>query len=119
MVNLLEETVEVLEEYGKTLEDIEWIGGEDFSISKQRFIILANSLYDNGFGGQEVAKDLVLVGNGFWLERKEYDGSEWWEYKELPIRHFEEDVFAITFNQTKGGYKKWVTLKEMNEKEEV
>ena len=39
--------------------------------------------YDSGFGGQ------LLYGNvwftdGTWLERGEYDGSEWWEYKTTP-----------------------------------
>lgn len=39
--------------------------------------------YDSGYGGQ------LLYGNvwftdGTWLERGEYDGSEWWEYKTTP-----------------------------------
>lgn len=29
---------------------------------------------------------LTLVGEDFWLERKEYDGQEWWEYKTTPIK---------------------------------
>jgi hypothetical protein len=29
---------------------------------------------------------LQLVGETFWIERAEYDGSEWWEYKEIPKR---------------------------------
>ena len=34
--------------------------------------------------GYQVADDLVVVGDSWWLERHEYDGSEWWEYKEKP-----------------------------------
>ena len=30
----------------------------------------------------EVAEDLVVVGDNWWIERHEYDGNEWWEYKE-------------------------------------
>jgi hypothetical protein len=25
--------------------------------------------------------DLIIVGDNWWLERKEYDGSEWFEFK--------------------------------------
>ena len=28
--------------------------------------------------------DLLIVGKDFWLERVEYDGSEWWEFKTMP-----------------------------------
>lgn len=40
--------------------------------------------YDNGYGGQELF-GTVWLNNGVWLERGEYDGSEWWEIKEYPI----------------------------------
>lgn len=42
--------------------------------------------YDNGYGSQEIAADLVVVfTDGGFLRREEYDGSEWWEY-EPPFR---------------------------------
>lgn len=84
MANLLEETIEILEENGKSLDDIVGVCGDKFQISIEQFKELANKEYDDGFGGQEVAKDLKIVGNNFWLERHEYDGSEWWEYKSIP-----------------------------------
>ena len=28
----------------------------------------------------------MVVGNNWWLERHEYDGSEWWEYKQFPVK---------------------------------
>ena len=31
-----------------------------------------------------MAEDLVVVGDNWWIERRDYDGSEWWEYKEKP-----------------------------------
>jgi hypothetical protein len=40
--------------------------------------------YDDGFGGNEIPLSLVVVGDDWWLERGEYDGSEWWEFKRLP-----------------------------------
>ena len=44
----------------------------------------ANFSYDNGYGGEEIPLDLIVVGKDFWLERHEYDGSEWWEFKSMP-----------------------------------
>lgn len=28
------------------------------------------------------ATDLIVCGKNWWLERHEYDGAEWWEFKE-------------------------------------
>lgn len=49
-------------------------------------IILRNTQIQNdeGYGAPEVATDLLVVGADFWLERCEYDGSEWWEFKQMP-----------------------------------
>ena len=45
--------------------------------------------YDDGYGDQEIAVDLVVVfTDGGFLCREEYDGSEWWEY-EPPFRVLE------------------------------
>jgi hypothetical protein len=34
----------------------------------------------------EINMTLRLIGKTFWIERAEYDGSEWWVYKEIPTR---------------------------------
>ena len=39
--------------------------------------------YDAGYGGQELFGNVWLE-DGTWLERGEYDGSEWWEHKVIP-----------------------------------
>ena len=39
--------------------------------------------YDNGYGGQRLFGN-VWFADGTWLERGEYDGSEWWEHKVCP-----------------------------------
>ena len=39
--------------------------------------------YDDGWGGQELYGTVWLSDNT-WLERGEYDGSEWWEHNILP-----------------------------------
>lgn len=38
----------------------------------------------------ESVLDLLVVGNNWWLERHNYDGSEWWEFKRLPTRPLSE-----------------------------
>ena len=40
--------------------------------------------YDNSFGCQELF-GYVMFHDESWLERNEYDGSEWWEYKKFFI----------------------------------
>lgn len=84
-MNLLKETVDVLKDNGKTLLDIEWVGTID-SEYECNLCELIDIDYDNGYGGAEIPSGFILAGNDFWLERHEYDGSEWWEYKELPSR---------------------------------
>ena len=84
-MNLLEETVKVLSDNGKSLSDIVAVQGNDFGISIDEFIQLASETnYRSGYGIQEVATDLVIIGKNWWLERAEYDGAEWWEFKQLP-----------------------------------
>lgn len=48
-----------------------------------KFIESLDFEYDAGYGGQELYGN-VWFENGTWLERGEYDGSEWWEHKVIP-----------------------------------
>ena len=83
-MNLKEETLWSLSRHNKTPEDIKWIGCYLFKIPQDEFWKLADKEYDNGYGHAEVAEDLFIVGDNWWLTRREYDGSEWWEYNVLP-----------------------------------
>ena len=84
MRNLGEETISFLKKHGKKWSDVVGVCGNDFQITKEQFLELADKRYDSGYGGNEVALDLKVVGKDFWLERNKYDGAEWWEYKEIP-----------------------------------
>ena len=84
MRNLLKETEEILANAGKNFDDLIFAAGNTFRFPISVFRELADVNYNSGFGSPEVATDLILVGKDFWLERREYDGSEWWEYKEFP-----------------------------------
>jgi hypothetical protein len=85
MTNLLKETEEILKRHGKTFEDIAFCSCRQKVFSITEFVKVANFEYDNGYGGNEIDRSLMLVGKDFWLERGEYDGSEWWEYKKQPL----------------------------------
>lgn len=39
--------------------------------------------YNSGYGSQNLF-GTVWLKNGKWLDRGEYDGSEWWELREMP-----------------------------------
>lgn len=107
-MNLLEETTEILEGKGHSINDIVWVGNLDFKIPLEQFLILANKKYDNGYGGEEVATDLLVVGQDWWLERHEYDGAEWWEYKKIPIE-------PESIELTKSLFTGWNDLKKAGE----
>lgn len=107
MVNFLKETTEVLSENGKTFDDVLWVGSSDGYIEKDLFLKLANINYDNGYGGQEIAQDLLIVGQGWWLERGGYDGSEWWEFKVIPTKPKEK------LNPVRLHKGIWTNLKQM------
>ena len=83
-MNLLRETIRELKDNKKKEKDVLWVGNKDIYITWNEFKKIADIEYDAGYGGQEVATDLLIVGKDFWLERQEYDGSEWWGFKELP-----------------------------------
>lgn len=105
-----EETIKILKDNNRTTEDVLWCGSEEFGwFSFADFLEIAPEKYDYGYGGQEIAKDLLIVGGDFWLERHEYDGSEWWEFKSLPKK-------PENYNKPKtiNNGDSWATLKEMN-----
>lgn len=91
-INFLRETIWCLECHGKTETDVLWVGRgfgifsqeEPYKATWEDFKAKADFKYDNGFGAQEIPGDLIIVGKDFWLERHEYDGQEWWEFKTMP-----------------------------------
>lgn len=109
MANLWEETLKTLVDNGKTFDDVLFIQGDDFEITKVNFEEVAKKTnYDGGYGAQHVATDLVLVGKDWWIERYEYDGAEWWDFKSIPEKK------KYTKNITKLGVGMWDTLAVMN-----
>jgi len=85
MRNLWDETIEFLEHHNITWDDVQYVAGKTFQISKENFEEIARKTeYDAGYGSAEVALDLMLVGSNWWSVRAEYDGSEWWQFLQQP-----------------------------------
>lgn len=108
--NLVEETLKRFD--GR---EVDWVGSADgeYAMSWDEFVEKFKGLnYDSGYGAQHIATDLVVVfTDGSWLERHEYDGSEWWEIKRRPAR-FEN---AKSFKCVGGNGYSWDPLHEMND----
>jgi len=113
--NLLRETLTSLKDNGKSTEDVKWCGTRFVSFTWSKFAEIAEKTdYDDDYGAQEVAKDLMIVGDNWWLEREEYDGAEGWEYKEMPIiPNGFIDLKRLTYNPERG--RGWQTLSEAHE----
>ena len=104
-MNALEELIKVCERYWKSLEDIDywWVGGEEenqcifnsdsIEIMK-KFLKDKYSNYDSWYWWQVLYGEIVFK-DRTWLERWEYDGSEWWEYKKCPERKLSKDEARI------------------------
>ena len=113
-MKLVKETIEVIKEEGYSESDIEWVGSKDgkYGMSWDSFKEAFKRIeYDCGYGGQEVAKDLVVVGNDWWLERQEYDGAEGWSFKKMPVARKNQSSFDKILGC-------WNTLREIQLKEE-
>ena len=88
-VNLIEETIQKLNENHLTPDDVKWVGSRNglYVLSWQEFAEkFKDFVYYNSYGTQEVASDLVVVGDKWWLERAEYDGAEWWVFRTSPVQ---------------------------------
>jgi hypothetical protein len=85
-MTLLTETNEALRDAGKTCDDVRFIITDKQCGTWAEFTKIANFNYDDGYGGNEIYLSLKIVGDDWWLERGEYDGSEWWEFKTLPVQ---------------------------------
>ncbi len=121
--NLLDETVRSLDSHNHSPSDVLWVGTSDVWFTWDEFADPAtNANYDSRYGSPKVAQDLVIVGKDWWMNRHEYDGSEWWYFNTSPIIPTEHRAPAnLTVNQANlDKYSEefpfigWKTLKDLN-----
>ena len=102
VINLLKETEKAFAEHHYDWDDVSFIACQDFSISIENFReVAAAANYETGYGAQIVARDLVIVmRDGHWFSRGEYDGSEWWQFNRRPRYPREhQNISCLTVNQ--------------------
>ena len=56
----------------------------------QDFLKFLDRDYDDGYGGQQLF-GIIVCEDGVWLDRGEYDGSEWWNLHAYPSLN---DIFG-------------------------
>jgi len=96
MINLLKETIAQISNVDKTIEDIIAINIYKFNLETEEYEILLKTdkvnnkifknldiLYDNTYGTQEI-EGIILFNDNSWLNREEYNSSEWWKYNKAP-----------------------------------
>lgn len=98
LLNALERTEGVVKcAYIKCQRDSYWDDSDDYiqpapillkegytPTDYTEFLDKLNFEYDAGYGGQELYGMVWLMEDHAWLDRGEYDGSEWWAYSKCP-----------------------------------
>ena len=115
-MNLLKETIFCISAHGQAPENIIFIGSEQsgYQCSWERFKELANVEYDDGYGAQKVAYDLIIVfNNGARMQREAYDGAEAWQFiQTFRVPPVYKNINRLIVQDTQVG---WKTLAEINE----
>lgn len=89
-MNFYEETCKSVNASNHTIDDIDFFSmivkdesdsDKEIQFSIEDFKRNANFSYDCGYGIAEINLSLkIIFKDGSFLERREYDGSEWWEF---------------------------------------
>ncbi len=91
-MNAKRELLQKIDNIDKKIEDVDWleISLPYYEHKKYTKIEELDIEYNNDFGTQHLYGSVVFK-DGTWLERGEYDGSEWWEYKQVPTKDWDND----------------------------
>ena len=85
--NLLTETLEILERSGKSENDVKWVGSSFGWYTWDEYKEAAREIdYIPRAKCTRVAYDLMIVGNGWWLERESGNRIEHWVFRTSPRR---------------------------------
>ena len=98
MINAQQELLSVLDNIGKTPSDISWmlVYTADYSGVSEAFTSIdqLDFKYDNDYETQKLF-GIVFFNDNTWLERGEYDGSEWWEHITAPTLERWKEKYSI------------------------
>lgn len=95
-MNLLEETIDCLQENGKLPDEVLWVGNGESWMTWDEFSKAANAVeYEKGHEGSVIDENLVVAGENWWLERCECDGWTTWEFKKHLTRPTSHKIFNV------------------------
>jgi len=83
--NLLEETLFFLDFFGKTESDVKWVGSYSHKVTWEDFKKAADVVYDATLkSNKEVAFDLIIVGDDWWITREMGKITWGWRFNTYP-----------------------------------
>jgi hypothetical protein len=82
--NFLKETIDSMKPY--TPRDVLYVMIGDAWTTWDEFARVADFTYNSGYGSELIHGRLLVVGEGWWLERADYDGAEWWDLKKTKTK---------------------------------
>ena len=116
----MSEIIQQTKEFVKGIDKkVAWIGSEDeeYQLTFEEFLNLEPQEYDQGYGAQEVAQDLIIVfEDGSTAIRQEYDGSEGWQYNPYTSSKVNKNRKKFSRVIVKPSQTGWEDLKSINEK---
>lgn len=107
MINAKDEFLNVTNSYNVIAADISFGSDEDeFKLKPlhtraeyEELLKFLDREYSNGYGGQELF-GIIYCEDGIWLDRGEYDGSEWWNLNRYPdMRNSFDEVDVIKYER--------------------
>jgi hypothetical protein len=67
----------------------------------EKFLKFLDREYYSGYGGQELY-GVIFCENGVWMDRGEYDGSEWWNIHQYPsLSAYFGEKLALKYERNK------------------
>jgi len=103
-MNLLAETIDNLKMYYHDESQVLWVGSYDgrLCVSWEEFKEIAASVSKTSFGTDQIAEDIVIVGENWWLERH-HDGSfSWWVHRQVPKKTRKHKSFRLILHEQGG-----------------
>lgn len=100
--NLLKETQSYLSAFDKSLDDILWVGTKEYQITVSTFLELADFDYDSSHSAGDIADDLIIVGDGWYIERINYRGETEWNIEKTLTKPKEiREVKSLSASQSR------------------
>ena len=79
-MNHLDEILTVLRDNGKLQSDIRFCESGELCFTW----LALKQVLAQASGHRHIRSDLKIVGNGWWLERDQWDGDDFWVFKTTP-----------------------------------